>query len=84
MARLSLTAPAIQETNIIQLTLEGRASIGGREVIHPAVPAQDMMQAFYYRHLVPAEELQVAVMGRPAPPARGAAGAKAIQRPDKK
>ena len=32
-----------------------------------AVPAEDMMQAFAYRHLVPARELEVAVLKRPPP-----------------
>ena len=38
--------------------------IEGREVRRPAVPAEDMMQAFAYRHLVPAQELMVAVLQR--------------------
>ena len=29
--------------------------IGGREVVRQAVPAEDMMQAFIYHHLVPAK-----------------------------
>ncbi len=41
-------------TNRSSLRLEGRATIQGREVVRPAVPAEDMMQAFAYRHLVPA------------------------------
>jgi hypothetical protein len=41
--------------------LEGRATIQGREVARLAVPAEDMMQAFAYRHLVPASDLKVAV-----------------------
>jgi hypothetical protein len=28
------------------------------------VPADDLMQAFFYRHLVPAQEMQVSVVGR--------------------
>ena len=45
----------------VNLVLEGRATIEGREVVRPAVPAEDMMQAFFYRHLVPAQELKVMV-----------------------
>ena len=41
--------------------------IDGKEVVHPAVPADDMMQAFAYRHLVPAKELMVAVWTRRLP-----------------
>ncbi len=43
----------------IRLNMEGRATIGGQEVSHPAVAADDMMQAFAYRHLVPAEDLKI-------------------------
>jgi hypothetical protein len=46
------------------LHIEGQAFIQGREVVRPAVPADDMMQAFAYRHLVPAPELKVALFGR--------------------
>jgi hypothetical protein len=48
------------------LVIEGRAAIEGNEIVHTAVPADDMMQAFIYRHLVPAEDLQVAVTGTPS------------------
>jgi hypothetical protein len=44
--------------------MEGRALVLGRTIIHPAVPAEDMMQAFAYRHLVPAKELLASVSGR--------------------
>jgi len=63
--RVTLTAPSAPPKEPVSLSLEGRATIEGREVAHPAVPAEDMVQAFEYRHLVPAEELQVAVAGRP-------------------
>jgi hypothetical protein len=38
--------------------------IQGKEVVHLSVPAEDMMQAFAYRHLVPAKEMDVAISGR--------------------
>ena len=44
--------------------MEGHATIAGSEVRHPAVPADDMMQAFFYRHLVPAQEWLVDIIGR--------------------
>jgi hypothetical protein len=56
----------------VELRLEGRATIGGEETVREAVPADDMMQAFIYRHLVPAEELSVVLPGsgnRPERPA---------------
>ena len=62
--RLTLSAPPTPTQAPISLSIEGRATIQGRQVVHPAVPAEDMMQAFAYRHLVPAKELEVAVSGR--------------------
>jgi hypothetical protein len=62
--RLTLTAPAAGSKDPVPLQLEGRATIEGREVRHRAIPAEDRMQAFLYRHLVPAEELLVMVRGK--------------------
>jgi hypothetical protein len=56
-ARLTLTVPRISSDESLGLTLVGRAAIRGRTVVREAVPAEDMMQAFLYRHLVPSEEL---------------------------
>ena len=64
--RITLTAPAKSSKDPYHVHLEGRAQIGGRDVVRQAVPAEDLMQAFAYRHLVPAAELQVAVSGRGA------------------
>lgn len=65
--KLTLTAPTTPVKDPVNLTFTGRATIQGRDVVHAAVPAEDMMQAFIYRHLVPAQELKVAVVGRFAP-----------------
>jgi hypothetical protein len=65
--RLTLTVPATPQPEPYSLCLEGRALIQGREVVRPVVPAEDMMQAFSYHHLVPAKELRVAVVGRGRP-----------------
>jgi hypothetical protein len=62
--RLTLTVPPVSPKEPLSLSLEGRATIQGREVWRPAVPAEDMMQAFAYHHLVPAKEMKVAVSGR--------------------
>lgn len=54
--RVTLSGPALSSTgSAIALNMEGIATIGGREVRRRAVPADDKMQAFFYRHLVPAE-----------------------------
>ncbi|MCX6897260.1 MAG: hypothetical protein NT105_01045 [Verrucomicrobia bacterium] len=63
VARLTLTVQPTIETLPAVLKLEGRATIQGREVSHLALPAEDMMQAFEYRHLVPANELKLAMTG---------------------
>jgi hypothetical protein len=46
------------------MQLTGKAMIAGQEVRRTAVPSDDLMQAFFYRHLVPAESLLVSVLGR--------------------
>ncbi len=67
--RLTLTAAPREPMEPVRLSLEGSATIGNRTVTRQAVPAEDMMQAFAYQHLVPAQEWLVAVAGRywPAP-----------------
>jgi hypothetical protein len=64
--RITLTVPPTALAEPVSLSLEGRAAIGGHDVRHPAVPAEDMMQAFAYRHLVPAKDLKVALARRQA------------------
>jgi len=68
--RMTLTAPAVTDGEPISLRLAGQARIQGRDVVRTAVPAEDMMQAFAYRHLVPVQDLAVSVSGRW--PGRGA------------
>jgi len=55
----------------VSLAIEGRATVGEETVAHMAVPAEDRMQAFLWRHLVPAEDLRAQVYN-PAyrPPAK--------------
>jgi hypothetical protein len=69
--RLTLTMPSRPE-GPRSLTLEGRATIAGRDVRHVGVPAEDMMQAFYYHHLVPAKQWLAEVTGAPRPNLRAA------------
>ncbi len=59
--RITLTVPAKASDQPVALQLEGRARIDGKLLSHPVVPADDVMQAFLYRHLVPAQELLVSV-----------------------
>jgi len=45
----------------LNVTVVGTAKIGDREIVHEAVPAEDKMQAFLWRHLLPAQTLPVLV-----------------------
>ncbi len=60
--RMTLTAPDDLLDEPVVLQLEGRAVIGGQMIGRRAIPAQDMMQAFVYQHLVPSQELMVLVL----------------------
>jgi len=66
---LTLRVPPKPIKETVSLHLEGRAEIQGHEVVKPAVPADDMQQAFIYHHLVCAEDFKVAVIGRAKPKA---------------
>ena len=59
--KLTVKTKLLETKKPVRLTIEGRATIGGREVVHQAVPAEDRMQAFLWRHLVPAQELKCLV-----------------------
>jgi hypothetical protein len=64
--RLTLTLPPTGLNEPLGLALEGRATIQERQVVHAAVPADDMMQAFFYWHLVPAKDFKVTPLKRGA------------------
>ena len=65
--KLTLTVPGKPFPEPVPLTFAGRAVIQGQAVVHPAIPAEDMMQAFLYRHLVPVKAMAVAVTAPPPP-----------------
>jgi hypothetical protein len=66
-AQFTLKAPPEAGGEMLNLALEGRAGVAGRIIAHAATPAEDLMQAFFYRHLVPARELEVMVAENPRP-----------------
>ena len=63
-ARITLTAPPAPVDRPVQLQMEGMALIDDEKVTRPVIPAEDMMQAFAYRHLVPSKAFEVEVNGR--------------------
>ena len=62
--RLTVNVPPMRPAEPIALNLEGRAVIQGEAVVRQARAAEEMMQAFAYRHLVPADSLKVTVLAR--------------------
>ena len=60
---MTIAAPDSPTREPVPLRLEGRAKIGSETVTRRAVPAEDMMQAFAYRHLVPSQQLLASVIG---------------------
>ena len=67
-ARATITFPRDLTGKAISLKMTGRATADGRALSRPAVPSDDLIQAFVYHHLVPAREL----LAVPTDPGRGA------------
>jgi len=70
VARINIRTTRRATEEPVTLTISGTARIGAEEITHQAVPAEDRMQAFLWRHLVPAKELPVLVFNpsyRPPP-----------------
>ena len=65
--QFTLKAPPAPTEAPVILAFQGHATINGQKVTNDATPADDLMQAFFYRHLVPAQEL-VAVVNGPERP----------------
>jgi hypothetical protein len=53
--RMTLSAPTGGEPGAVELRLQGAGQIAGQRVVRAAAPAEDLMQAFAWRFLVPAE-----------------------------
>jgi hypothetical protein len=65
--RATVTFPYSASEEPIAIHIAGTAKIAGKTVTHQATPAENMMQAFAYRHLVPVDNLMALSFGRPAP-----------------
>jgi hypothetical protein len=59
VARLTVKCNLVATKEPVALSILGAAKIGGQELAREAVPAEDRMQAFLWRHLVPARDLKV-------------------------
>ncbi len=60
-AQVIIAASQRASDQLLSLEIEGTAYCGARTVSRRAVPAEDMMQAFLYRHLVVAQKLLVQI-----------------------
>ncbi len=67
VARFTITAPKEIKGKLVSPEITGMGIIDGSPVTRPAVPVDDQMQAFLYRHLVPAKELVLAPVSTKPP-----------------
>ncbi len=70
IARINIKTTLTATKEPVTLTIVGTATVSDQTITHEAVPAEDKMQAFLWRHLVPAQDLRVLVFDpkyQPAP-----------------
>jgi len=67
LAKITIKTRLGETKEPVNLIIEGSATNGTQKIVHEAVPVEDRMQAFLWRHLVPAEELKVTVFNPPKP-----------------
>jgi hypothetical protein len=65
--QFKLIAPRESHDDPIRLSFEGRATIDEKQVTRVATPTDDLMQAFIYHHLVPAQETVATIIDRGPP-----------------
>ncbi|MCX6998526.1 MAG: PPC domain-containing protein [Kiritimatiellaeota bacterium] len=65
--RLTVSAARNAAATRCAVCLRGTALIAGKTITRPAVPAEDLMQAFLYQHLMPFHEETLLVTGPAAP-----------------
>ena len=61
VARVTLKTSLVETEDPVSLVIQGSATNGVLRLAHDAVPAEDRMQAFLWRHLVPAQEFKAMV-----------------------
>jgi hypothetical protein len=61
VGRITIKTDLAATDQPLTLSIVGRARIDGKQIMHQAVPAEDRMQAFLWRHLVPTSDLKVLV-----------------------
>lgn len=61
--RMTMQVPKAAQSQAYSLAMNGYAMIQGKEVKRAVIPADSVMQAFAYHHLVPAQDFIVNVSG---------------------
>jgi len=59
--RIRFKTSLVATKDPVNLSIAGSGKIDEKVIVHEAVPAEDRMQAFLWRHLVPAQDLKVLV-----------------------
>lgn len=74
MVRFTLRSGLVDSELPVPLVIQGRASVDGQEIFREALAAEDRMQAFLWRHLLPVERFKARVYdpGYQQPPLRAA------------
>ncbi|MEI6890621.1 MAG: hypothetical protein V5783_00485 [Pontiella sp.] len=67
VARFTITAPKQIQEELVHPEISGIGIINGNPMIRAALPVDNQMQAFLYRHLVPAKELVLAPVSKRPP-----------------
>ena len=61
MVQLTIRTQLVRLDRPVPVTIVGRAQVDDREIVRTALAAEDRMQAFLWRHLVPVDRLMVRV-----------------------
>ena len=61
VARVTIKTTLVETEDPVNLVIQGSATNRTQRLAHDAVPAEDRMQAFLWRHLVPAQEFKAMV-----------------------
>ena len=61
VARVTVKTTLVETEDPVNLIIQGSATNGTQRLVHDAVPAEDRMQTFLWRHLVPAQEFMAMV-----------------------
>jgi hypothetical protein len=61
IGRLTVKTTLAETKQPVSLTVVGRIKVGEQEIVREAAGAEDRMQAFLWRHLVPADDVKVLV-----------------------